>query len=111
MRDIEDMKIANKKYDKFLNEFDKYIYKIVQEGYAFAVHGCIKTSGFKYSKVMLTDEMKKSFKINSDFTYVIMQEDHMGLINTYLVSSNPTGFGNELQSRHTRYKSEKKEGE
>ena len=60
MRDIENMKNPTKRmYDKFLSNFDIYIYQIVQRGYAFAVHGSMKESGFQYSKVMLTDEIKK----------------------------------------------------
>ena len=105
MRDIEHMKNSTKRmYDKFLTEFDKYIYGLVNEGCAFAIHGCIKESGFRYSKVILTDDMKKSFKIDPEYTYVVMQECSMGLINTYLVSSKPTGCYNEITSKHTIYK-------
>ena len=110
MRDIENMKNPTKRmYDKFLSNFDKYIYQIVQRGYAFAVHGSMKESGFQYSNVMLTDEIKKEYKIDSDYTYVVMQESVGGLITTYLVSKKPTGFQNEMQSKHTEYKTEESE--
>ena len=107
MRDLETMKNPTKRmYDKFLNKFDKYIYELVKAGYAYAVHGSIKESGFQYSNVMLTDEIKKEYKIDSDYTYVVMQESVGGLITTYLVSKKPTGFQNEMQSKHTEYKTE-----
>jgi len=112
MRDIENMKNPTKRmYDKFLSNFDKYIYQIDQRGYAFAVHGSIKESGFQYSNVMLTDEIKKEYKIDSDYTYVVMQESIGGLITTYLVSKKPTGCYNEVTSRHTTYKPEEMEEE
>ena len=63
MRDLETMKNPTKRmYDKFLNKFDKYIYDLVKAGYAYSVHGSIKESGFQYSNVMLTDEIKKEYK-------------------------------------------------
>ena len=112
MRDLESMKKPIKKmYDKFSNNFDKYIYELVQGGHAYKVHGSIKESGFQYSNVMLTDEMKKEYQIDSEYTYVVMQENSMGLIDTYLVSMKPTGFQNEMTSKHTQYKSEKSEEE
>ena len=112
MRDIENMQNSTKRmYDKFLNKFDKYIYELVKAGYAYAVHGSIKESGFQYSNVMLTDEIKKEYKIDSDYTYVVMQESIGGLITTYLVSKKPTGCYNEVTSRHTTYKPEEMEEE
>ena len=110
MRDLEDMKNPTKRmYDKFLNKFDRYIYELVKAGYAYRVHGSIKESGFQYSNVMLTDEIKKEYKIDPDYTYVVMQESIGGLITTYLVSMKPTGCYNEATSRHTRFKSEESE--
>ena len=110
MRDLETMKNPTKRmYDKFLNKFDKYIYELVKAGYAYKVHGCIKASGFQYSNVILTDEIKKEFNIDADYTYVVMQESVGGLITTYLVSKKPTGFQNEMQSKHTEYKTEESE--
>ena len=107
MRDLETMKNPTKRmFDQFLNKFDKYIYDLVKAGYAYSVHGSIKESGFQYSNVMLTDEIKKEYKIDSDYTYVVMQESVGGLITTYLVSKKPTGFQNEMQSKHTEYKTE-----
>ena len=107
MRDIENMKNPTKRmYDKFLNDFDKFIYHLVQNGFAFKVHGSIKEQGFQYSNVMLNDDMKKTYNIEPEYTHVIMQECSMGLINTYLVSSKPTGCYNEITSRHTTYKPE-----
>ena len=112
MRNIENMKNPTKRmYDKFLNDFDKFIYHLVQNGFAFKVHGSIKEQGFQYSNVMLNDDMKKTYNIDSDYTYVIMQESVGGLITTYLVSKKPTGCYNEVTSRHTRYKSEESEEE
>ena len=111
MRDLETMKNPTKRmYDKFLNKFDKYIYDLVKAGYAYSVHGSIKESGFQYSNVMLTDEIKKEYKIDSDYTYVVMQESVGGLITTYLVSKKPTGCYNEINSKHTEYKPEESEG-
>ena len=105
MRDLETMKNPTKRmYDKFLTEFDKYIYDLVKAGYAYSVHGSIKESGFQYSNVMLNDDMKKTYNIEPEYTHVIMQECSMGLINTYLVSSKPTGCYNEITSKHTTYK-------
>ena len=113
MRDLENMKkpINERMYNKFLNKFDKYIYYLVQEGHAYKIHGSIKESGFRYSNVMLTDEMKKEYQIDSEYTYVVMQENSMGLIDTYLVSMKPTGFQNEMSTRHQQYKSEESEEE
>ena len=55
--------------------------------------------------------MKKEYQIDSEYTYVVMQENSMGLIDTYLVSMKPTGFQNEMNSRHQQYKSEGSEEE
>ena len=110
MRDIENMKNPTKRmYDKFLSNFDIYIYQIVQRGYAFAVHGSMKESGFQYSKVMLTDEIKKEYKIDPEYTYAVMQEGVDGLITTFLVSTKPTGFPGEINSKHVTYRSESEE--
>ena len=112
MRDLEHMKNPVKRmYDKFLNKFDEYIYNLVQQGHAYKIHGSIEKSGFRYSNVMLTDEMKKEYQIDSEYTYVVMQENSMGSIDTYLVSMKPTGFQNEMSSIHKQYKSEKSEEE
>ena len=111
MRDLEAMNAPTKRiYDKFLNKFDRYIYELVKAGYAYSVHGSIKESGFQYSNIMLTDEIKKEYKIDPDYTYVVMQESIGGLITTYLVSMKPTGCYNEITSRHKEYKSEESEG-
>ena len=107
MRDIENMQNSTRRmYDKFINKFDKYIYELVKAGYAYAVHGSIKESGFQYSNVILTNEIKKAYKIDPEYTYVVMQECSMGLINTYLVSSKPTDCYNEIISKHTISKPE-----
>ena len=112
MRDIEHMKNPLKKmYDKFSNRFDKYIYDLVQQGHAYKIHGSIEESGFSYSNVKLTDEIKEKFNIDSEYTDVIMQENSVGLIDTYLVFMKPTGFQNEMSSTHKRYKSEISEEE
>ena len=112
MRDLEHMKNPLKgMYDKFSNKFDEYIYDLVQQGHAYKIHGSIEESGFRYSNVMLTDEMKKEYQIDSEYTYVVMQENSMGLIDTYLVSMKPTGFQNEMSSIHKQYKSEESEEE
>ena len=55
--------------------------------------------------------MKKEYQIDSEYTYVVMQENSMGLIDTYLVSMKPTGFQNEMSSIHKQYKSEESEEE
>jgi len=110
MRDIEHMQNSTKRmYDKFLNDFDKFIYHLVKNGFAFKVHGSIKEQGFQYSNVMLNDDIKKTYNIDPEYTYVVMQECSMGLINTYLVSSKPTGFPGEITSRHTLYKESEEE--
>ena len=112
MRDLEHMKNPVKRmYDKFLNKFDEYIYNLVQQGHAYKIHGSIEKPGFRYSNVMLTDEMKKEYQIDSEYTYVVMQENSMGSIDTYLVSMKPTGFQNEMSSIHKQYKSEESEEE
>ena len=107
MRDLEHMKNPVKRmYNKFLNEFDEYIYNLVQSGCAYKIHGSIEESGFQYSNVMLTDEIKKEYQIDSEYTYVVMQENSMGLIDTYLVSMKPTGYQKEMQSKHKKFKEE-----
>ena len=112
MRDLEHMKNPVKRmYDKFLNKLEEYIYNLVQQGHAYKIHGSIEKSGFRYSNVMLTDEMKKEYQIDSEYTYVVMQENSMGSIDTYLVSLKPTGFQNEMSSIHKQYRSEESEEE
>ena len=87
MRDLENMKNPiSRMYNKFKNKFDKYIYNLVKSGYAYKVHGSLEKSGFQYSHVTLPDEIKEKFNIDSEYTEVIMQENSMGLIDTYLVA-------------------------
>ena len=90
MRDIEIYPKRKNMYDKFENEFDEFIYDYAKLN-AVSIRGSLSDSGYTFTKVMLTDEIKSRFQIDEEYDYIIIQEEAtMGLITTYKISKPPT---------------------
>ena len=96
MRDLENYPKEKSMYDKFENEFDRFIVDYAKFK-AESIRGSLKENGYTFTKVMLTDEIKSKFQIDEEYDYVIIQKEAtMGLITTDKVSKPPEKKAKEV---------------